>query len=241
MAQVYLRKIDPTKATRTWENVFDTKIASVKGPTQKRWERHKKSKVFDSIRNKVLTQTLQDDLREILYAKNAKISTIKSLTELHKFAVDNGYLLGYLLPKTQWPEIEHGETRAIKLDEHLKIIEREPNEERKAYYKMLWLVGGSQSDIAELNAENVNWKDETLSYYRKKCGSLATLKMGTALKALIKSLPQSGNLFPYLCTVRESDRATEFKQRCKSVGIVDKTLKLHSYRYAIIEHMREEG
>jgi hypothetical protein len=35
--------------------------------------------------------------------------------------------------------------------------------------------------------------------------------------------------FPYLQTVRSGDRATEFKQRCKGLGV--KGVSLNSYRY----------
>jgi integrase len=44
-------------------------------------------------------------------------------------------------------------------------------------------------------------------------------------------------LFPYLCTIRASDRATEFKQRCIGLGI--KGITLHSYRYGWAERARK--
>lgn len=40
-------------------------------------------------------------------------------------------------------------------------------------------------------------------------------------------------LFPYLSSVRANDRATEFGQRCRQLGISGVTL--HSYRYAWAE------
>ena len=52
-------------------------------------------------------------------------------------------------------------------------------------------------------------------------------------KAILKRRPSSGQLFPYLCTVRAGDRATEFKQRCDGLGISG--VSLHSYRYAWAE------
>lgn len=241
MAQVYLRKLDPTRATRTWDNVFDTKIASVKGSTQKRWERHKKSKAFNSIRNIVVTQTQSDNLRHILFAKGAKVSTIKCLMELHKFALDNGYLLAPILPKAQWPDIQHGETRAITEAEHQKILAREPNEERKKFYQLCWFLGWSQSDVATALASDIDWKDKTIVKDRMKTGVLGGQQFGEELEAILKTLSQSGFLFPYLATVRECDRATEFRQRCESVGIVDKALKLHSYRYGLAERMADLG
>jgi len=54
-------------------------------------------------------------------------------------------------------------------------------------------------------------------------------KYGKKIEAVIKWRPAKGPSFPYLCTVRSSARATEFKQRCKGLGINGVTL--HSYRY----------
>ena len=53
---------------------------------------------------------------------------------------------------------------------------------------------------------------------------------------ILKRRPSTGPLFPYLATVRSSDRATEFKQRCKGLGITGVTL--HSYRYGWAERAR---
>ena len=46
-------------------------------------------------------------------------------------------------------------------------------------------------------------------------------------------------MFPYLQSVRGSDRATEFKQRCVGLGIQGVTL--HSYRYAWAERAKVVG
>ena len=51
--------------------------------------------------------------------------------------------------------------------------------------------------------------------------------------SILERRPEAGALFPYLCTVRAGDRATEFKQRCAGLGIQGVTL--HSYRYAWAE------
>jgi integrase len=56
---------------------------------------------------------------------------------------------------------------------------------------------------------------------------------------ILRSLPSTGPLFPYLITVRPSDRATEFKQRCRGLGITGVTL--HSYRYAWAERAKTAG
>jgi len=52
-------------------------------------------------------------------------------------------------------------------------------------------------------------------------------------------LPSTGPLFPYLITVRASDRATEFKQRCRGLKI--EGITLHSYRYAWAERAKTAG
>jgi integrase len=55
----------------------------------------------------------------------------------------------------------------------------------------------------------------------------------------LKRRPAVGQLFPYLCTVRAGDRATEFKQRCDGLGISG--VSLHSYRYAWAEQALKCG
>ena len=50
------------------------------------------------------------------------------------------------------------ERRAITFEEHQKIIERELNPATRAYYELLWHLGGAQTDIATLTAEDIDWK-----------------------------------------------------------------------------------
>ena len=56
---------------------------------------------------------------------------------------------------------------------------------------------------------------------------------------LFKDLPAEGVLFPYLPSVRANDRATEFRSRCRQLGINGVTL--HSYRYAWAERAKTVG
>ncbi len=65
------------------------------------------------------------------------------------------------------------------------------------------------------------------------------IRFGREMEAILKTLPKSGPLFPYLSTVRPGDRATEFKQRCTALGIEGVTL--HSYRYAWAERAKIAG
>ena len=45
------------------------------------------------------------------------------------------------------------------------------------------------------------------------------IKFGKKVEEVLKRRPSKGPLFPYLSTIRASDRATEFKQRCTGLGI----------------------
>jgi integrase len=104
---------------------------------------------------------------------------------------------------------------------------------------MAWHTGASQSDLACLEAENVDWEHHVISFARQKTGSIARLRFGEDVAELLRDLPGSGPLFPYLRGVRAGDRATEFKQRCRGLNI--KGVTLHSYRYAWAERAKTAG
>src|SRR5208283_3446769 len=63
--------------------------------------------------------------------------------------------------------------------------------------------------------------------------------LGAEALNLFKDLPAEGVLFPYLSRVRANDRATEFRSRCRQLGINGVTL--HSYRYAWAERAKTVG
>jgi integrase len=65
------------------------------------------------------------------------------------------------------------------------------------------------------------------------------MHLGTRAWEVIMRRPLTGPLFPYLMSVREADRATEFRQRCQGLGI--KGVTLHSYRYAWAERSADSG
>jgi integrase len=100
-------------------------------------------------------------------------------------------------------------------------------------------LGASQSDIAFLDARNIDWEDRVVSSARLKTGELAHMNFGAEFEAVLRRLPEVGPLFPYLRTVRAGDRATEFKQRCRGLDI--EGVSLHSYRYAWAERARKVG
>lgn len=237
MARTHLQMSNPEINQRTWQQVMDAVVKTKQGPTKIRYERAMKDKAFDAIRNAVVIETSGDTLLDVL--ARGTVCTNVYLRRWHNFAVDMNWLLLPLIPKNRWPAVKHGEKRAITLDEHRRIVEREQNPERKAFYEMCWQIGASQTDVAKLKAENIDWQNRTVNFARQKTGEAVHMAIGQELEKLLRSLPQSGSLFPYLAGVRECDRSTEFGQRCKGLGISGVTL--HSYRYGWAERAMTAG
>ena len=158
IAQVYLQHADPTLAQRTWQDVM---LPLKNGPTQARWASAMRDRAFDLIRSRKLMETASEHFLQVLNA--GTISTNMFLRRLHNYATGMHWLPWPVLPKRLWPAVHHKERRAITFEEHQQIIERERNPEIRAYYQFLWHLGGSQTDIAELTAEDIDWKDHTIS------------------------------------------------------------------------------
>jgi integrase len=237
LARVYWKAGDPAAAKRTWQNVMDEIPKLKQGETRLRWLTAVKDKAFDSIRNRIVLETQAEDFLKVL--EDGCVSTNLHLRRIHNFAMDMNWLPWPVLPKKRWPAIKFGEKRAITCKEHQAIVERERNPERKAFYQLAWHLGASQSDIAFLEAENIDRENRVISFARMKTGSVAIMRYDKDVEEILRSLPVFGPLFPYLRSVRASDRATEFKQRCKGLGI--KGVTLHSYRYAWAERAKCAG
>src|SRR5277367_5118537 len=205
--------------------------------TQKRWQTAIKDKAFNLIRHLPILETRPEHFLRVLEA--GKVSTNVYLRRIHNFALDMTWLPWPVLAKKRWPAVVFKEKRGITLAEHLAIVAREQNPERKAFYKLAWHLGASQSDLAFLEAENVDWDNHVISYKRMKTDTVALMRFDEDMAEILRDLPGSGPLFPYLRTVRTGDRATEFKQRCGGFGI--KGVTLHSYRYAWAERAKMAG
>lgn len=108
---------------------------------------------------------------------------------------------------------------------------------------MAWHLGASQSDLAHLQAEDVDWDARIICFVRMKTRwqgqQPPQIRFGKEVEEILSNLPRVGPLFPYLCSVRCEDRATEFKRRCRRLGISGVTL--HSYRYAWAERAKTCG
>jgi len=237
IARAYLVVSDPLVAKRTWQTAMEILIQAKHGTTLERWQTAIKDKAFNLIRYVPLIETQGEQLLEVL--KKGTVSTNVHLRKIHNFCLDMNWLPWPIIPKRQWPAIQFKEKRAITREEHEAIINREKNLERKKFYELCWHLGGSQGDVASLRAEDVDWENQTISYFRKKTTVPVVLHLGDNALNTLKDLPGDGLLFPYLARVRAGDRATEFKQRCVGLGIHG--VSLHSYRYAWAERAKACG
>jgi len=237
IARAYLAASDPQISTRTWQYVMDEMVKLKRGETQRRWLVAVKDKEMDIIRNLPVLETRSEHFLRVL--ESGKVSTNVFLRRIHNFALDMTWLPWPVIVKRQWPKVRFKDKRAVTWEEHQAIVAREENPERKAFYQLAWHLGAAQSDLAFLEAENIEWEHSVISFARKKTGSIAIMRFDEEVAQILRSLPATGPLFPYLRTVRAGDRATEFKQRCEGLKI--KGISLHSYRYAWAERAKKAG
>ena len=98
------------------------------------------------------------------------------------------WLPATVIPRRQWPAIRFKDKRAITLAEHQKIVAAEVNPERRTLYQLCWHLGASQGDIAALKGEDVDWANNTISFFRKKTGVPVLVHLGSdALNLLTRS------------------------------------------------------
>ncbi len=237
MAKVYLSGADPQALKRTWRDVLNCMIESKRGENKARWERMDRHRPLASLWKKVVIQTTAEDFLRCLNA--GTVTTNKFLRVIRNYALDFGWLPNPVIPTRHWPTVKYGDKRAITAGEHARIIARELNPERRAFYELAWFTGAAQTDLANLTSDSIRWDDKTIAFCRQKTGTPVVQFFGAETERALRALPQSGPLFPYLKTVRASDRATEFKQRCEGLGITGATL--HSYRYAWAERAAKCG
>lgn len=242
LAKAYLAGTDSQVNRRTWEEALVTLTNLKKGSNKERWERAAKDKAFAPLLPRIIIETPNELLLKVLQA--GTVSTNNFLRRLHNFCVDMNWLPWPLIPKRQWPVIRFGDKRAITWEEHSRIIAREGNPERKAFYQLAWHMGASQSDLAHLQAEDVDWPARIICFVRMKTRwrdnqQPPQIRFGREVEAILATLPKIGPLFPYLRGRLPGYRATEFKQRCTGLGIHGVTM--HSYRYAWAERAKVAG
>lgn len=237
LAQVYLMHGDPALTARTWQNVMEQMSELKSGNTLRRWQTAMRDPAFDSLRQRKLIETTAEHFLAVL--KAGSVSTNMFLRRIHNYSVNMRWVPLPVLPKPNWPVVRHQERRAITLEEHQKIVERELNPATRAYYELLWHLGGAQTDIATLTAEDIDWKERTIAYRRHKTGMVSLISFGDEVAAVLKRLPSEGPLFPALARINECHRAKMFIKRLATVGISG--VSLHSYRYAWAERAKTCG
>ena len=237
LARVYLQHSDPSFSSRTWQNVMDEAAKTKRGEAQSRWVRGMREKPFDRIRNLAVIETRAEHFIAML--DEGTVCTNIFLRRLHNFALDMNWLPTPIIVRRQWPKIQFKEKRAVTLEEHQKILAGEQNPEWRAYYQMLWHVGGAQSDVATLRADNVDWSQKVISFSRMKTGTVVQLHFGGEAEQILNDLPSEGFLFPNIAGMKESDRAKAFIRRCRLVRVAG--VSLHSYRYAWAERAKTVG
>jgi integrase len=237
IAKAYLAGSDSGVTTRTWQSAIEALSGSKSGANKERWQRAARDIAFVPLLPRVIIETPGELLLKVL--QSGTVSTNVFLRRLHNFCVDMNWLPWPLVPKRQWPAVRFKEKRGITLAEHQRILAAEVNPERKMFYQICWHLGGSQGDIAGLKGEDVDWQHGTVSFTRKKTGVPVIVHLGSEALNIFKDLPAEGMLFPRLSRVRAGDRATEFKSRCRQLGI--NGVSLHSYRYAWAERAKIAG
>ena len=168
MAKAYLSAKSPDLLTRTWADVMDHYTASGVESTRKRKATAFRSPPFALLRGVTLMDTEAAHLLAALQHERTGNSTHHYLRRLHNYALHLGWLLMPVMADAAWPEVRRRKFAAITLEEHRRIVEREPMLERKLYYEMLWETGGSQSDIAALHWNQIDLGNETIRFVRRK-------------------------------------------------------------------------
>lgn len=240
LARAYLAAHDPVMASRTWRAVMEESIQQGRVTTRERYTRAVRDHAFDSIRDKPLIQTTAEDFLRVLRAGGR--ATNHFLRRLHNLALGLGWLLAPVLHPKRWPKITAKPRRAITWAEHCDIVDTESDPERRMYYELLWETGGSQTDVAMLDARCIDWKRRLLIFHRRKLSPdapPAQLSIGPRLESLLRKLPSCGPLFPGWSQTLNKDRAAEFRRRCRILGIDG--ISLHSYRYAWAERAFAAG
>lgn len=176
IARTYLAATDPEIVTRTWQVPMDEMTRTKTGPTRIRNERAMMDPAFDLIRNRPILETKAADFLQTLEA--GTVATNVFLRRIHNFALDMSWLPWPVLPKKQWPKVRFKTKRAITLKEHQAILASEANPERRAFYAFCWHLGGAQSDVAALTAEDINWRDKIVGFRRQKTGTTSIIRFG---------------------------------------------------------------
>ena len=241
LAKTYLAAQDPKLITRTWADVMQMFCERGKAPTRMRHERVVRTRPMQFLRNKKLVETTADDFFHAL--SMGTNSTIAFLQTMHNDALGMGWIPSPILPRKRWPKMQKKLRRAITAAEHETVLAAISNAEWRLYLRLLWFTGASQTDAANLTDKNVDWTNRVLSYSRSKLEGRslppACLVIGKGMEEVLRQLPATGPLFPYIGTMDDRIRACFFWKLCKRLQI--EGISLHSYRYSWAERAKVVG
>lgn len=244
MAKVFLKAQDPKFCERTWHDVANLIDAAYEGSTKSRFGKFVRSVPMQLLVNLRLIDTTADDFLSTMGHEKAGVSTNVQLRILHNRALDLGWILAPVLSRKAWPKVKYRKRRGITLEEHTRVLEKTGREDYRLFFELLWETGGSQSDIASLCAEDIDWENRRLFYERQKLASRnmgrACIAIGSRLESILLQLPKEGHLFPNLTIIREGHRAWYFCRKRRLAGI-EEGIVLHSYRYAWAERAQAAG
>ena len=237
IARTYLAASDPEIARRTWRAPLDAMQKLKLGVTGERCVRVTKDPAIVLLLDRPLLETRAEHLFQALEA--GTVSTNVFLRRLHNFALNVGWLPWPIIHKLEWPAVRYREKRAITLAEHQAVLSAETNPLRRAFYELCWLLGGSQTDVAFLGGENVDWSNKVISFHRRKTNTVSMVHFGDEVERVLRTLPAEGPYFPQLRKMNSGHRATEFTRVCRRAGVTGVTL--HCYRYAWAERAKQVG
>ncbi len=245
LAKVYLHMQDPLFGERTWADVAQYLDGNYTGPTKERFGKFVRSAPVVRLLNLRLANTCSADFLKVFAHPKAGVSTNVQLRILHNRALDLEWILRPVLSKKAWPPIRYSHREGITREQHEAILKVTPNEEYRLFFELLWHTGGSQSDIAGLDAgKNIDWATRRLSYDRMKLRSIgqgqACLVIGPDLERLLKQLPITGSLFPNIGPLKEGRRSNYFWTKRVKAGLPDGIVP-HSYRYAWAQRAKQAG
>lgn len=244
MAKTYLAAKSPELMERTWADVVRQYVNAGVAESRDRKERAFRSLPFARLLKVKLLDTEADHLFAVLEHKKSGNAAHHYLRRIHNYALHLGWLLAPVMADAAWPAVRKKHYEAITEEEHLSILAKEQNEERKLYYEMLWETGGSQSDIANLHWDRFDEETNTIEFVRQKLegrhdAGLSCLCIGSRLQAILDRLPQEGFFFPKIRLELPKHRSAEFRRRCRTLKITGRVL--HSYRYAWAQRARSAG
>ncbi|MFA7344920.1 MAG: hypothetical protein WC003_11500 [Terrimicrobiaceae bacterium] len=191
LAKAYLTGSDSELSKRTWQHALETLTETKQSANKERWHRVAKDRALAQLLPKIIVETQAEHILKVLQL--GTVSTNVFLRRLYNFCVDMNWLPWPLVPKRQWPVVRFQDKRAITPEEHCQIVDRETSPERKAFYQLAWHLGASQSDLAHLQAEDVDWPTSAILGFQEH--DIAPLIAAKMLNPLGKPAPNAPKYF----------------------------------------------